>query len=177
MVIRFKPDLTASDVVARSLERVGEQIAYGLGKGGRDPDAFDAVLDCSGHVAKSLGIDRFAPGLIGGDWIWTDGMLADASGPRRMFFPVTGLIEPGDIVVIPGKRSLISGRRIPGHCGVVVEGGATISACRVSHCHGPSGRIPAVGVRDGRPWRRGMAMRFDRARVAAALAKLRARIL
>lgn len=170
--IRFVAGLTADDVVARAMARVGKPIAYKLGAGGRDPSAPVAALDCSGHVAMALGIDRYAPGLIRGDWIWTDGMVDDATGPRALFDLVTGPVERGDVVVFRGRRSTITGRRIPGHCGIVVEPGATISDTRVSHCHGPTGRSPAVSVSSGSGWRKGIACRFRRAAVEAAVAAL-----
>ena len=163
--------LTGAEVVARALSVVG-QGRYRLGKGGRRPanlTPFDAagLCDCSGFAAWSMGLDRYQPGRIAGDWISTDAIVADAQGPGRMFAVVGRLTaagldrpagwQPGDLVAYPGRRAL--GRRVAiGHVGVIVEVGATIAACRVCHC-AASGRV-AVRVSDGRPWAaRGIVVR------------------
>ncbi len=153
-------DPRAARVVARALSAAGT-CTYALGRGGRHPEAAspgdaDGRLDCSGFASWCLGLDRKSDAIDGG-WISTDSIVRDATGKRRLFRSVDE-IHAGDLVVFPGRY--VAGRRVAiGHVGVVVEAGPTIEACRVAHCHGPSGRSPAISVRDGRTWRRGIAVR------------------
>lgn len=143
--------------VRRALSVVG-QGRYRLGRGGRKPLAstpFDAegLADCSGYASWCLGLDRYQPGRIGGDWISTDSIVRDATGPQAMFRPVSITDwRPGDLLVYPGRR--VGGVRVAiGHVGVITVPGATILECRVAHCaasRSPSGG--AVRVSDGRPW-------------------------
>jgi len=160
--IAAAPDPRAARVVARALSAVGT-CTYSLGKGGRHPEAAspgdgEGRCDCSGYASWAMGLDRKSDAIDGG-WISTDSIVRDATGPRRMFRVVpAGQIRAGDLVVFGGRWA--KGRRVAiGHVGVVVEAGPTIEACRVAHCHGPSGRSPAISVRDGRTWRRGIAVR------------------
>ena len=151
--------LTGAEVVARALSVVG-QGRYRLGKGGRRPanlTPFDAagLCDCSGFAAWSMGLDRYQPGRIAGDWISTDAIVADAQGPGRMFAVVGRLTaggldrpagwQPGDLVVYPGRRVL--GRRVAiGHVGVVVAvTGPGWSGLDVVDCAGR--RPPAIAHR------------------------------
>ena len=149
-----------SATVRRALSVVG-QGRYRLGRGGRKPAALapfdrDGLADCSGYASWCLGLDRYQPGAIDGDWISTDSIYRDATGPHRMFrdVPVGGggqWAMPGDLVVYPGRH--VGGVRVAiGHVGVVVEPGPTIATCRVAHC-AASGKV-AVRVSDGRPWAR-----------------------
>lgn len=158
-------DATEADAVRRALSVVG-QGRYSLGKGGRSPAAstpFDREgrCDCSGMVAWAIGLDRYQPGRIGGDWISTDSIVRDAEGPRAMFRPVAITDwQPGDLVVYPGRR--VGGVRVAiGHVGIVVVVGPTIAECRVAHCAASRHAGPgAVRVSDGRPWaRRGVVVR------------------
>lgn len=76
-------------VALRARSMVGRGV-YRLGRGGRKPLAsspFDAAgeADCSGYAAWAIGLDRYQPGDIGGDWISTDSIVRDARGPRAMF--------------------------------------------------------------------------------------------
>lgn len=160
--IASEVDPRAARTVARALAAVGT-CTYTLGRGGRDPDAASpgdsaGRCDCSGFASWALGLDRKTD-AIGGGWISTDSIVRDATGPRRMFRIVAaGEIRAGDLVVFGGRH--VDGRRVAiGHVGVVVEAGPTIEASRVAHCHGPGGRSPAISVRDGRTWRRGVAVR------------------
>lgn len=161
--IEETPDPRAARVVARALSAVGT-CTYSLGKGGRHPESptpgdAQGRLDCSGFASWCLGLDRKSDAIDGG-WISTDSIVRDATGKRRLFRVVpAGQIRAGDLVVFPGRY--VAGRRVAiGHVGVVVEAGPTIEASRVAHCHGPSGRSPAISVRDGRTWRRGIAVRL-----------------
>lgn len=157
------PDPRAALAVDRALGAVGT-CTYSLGKGGRHPESptpgdAQGRLDCSGFASWCLGLDRKSDAIDGG-WISTDSIVRDATGKRRLFRVVpAGQIRAGDLVVFPGRY--VAGRRVAiGHVGVVVEAGPTIEASRVAHCHGPSGRSPAISVRDGRTWRRGIAVRL-----------------
>lgn len=156
------PDPRAERVVARARRHLGTG-RYGLGRGGRHPDAVtpfdrDGLCDCSGFAAWSLGRDRKTD-EIGGGWISTDSIVADATGPRRMFRAVPiGEAAPGDLVVYGGQR--VGGVRVRiGHVGVVVEAGATWDAVRVVHCHG--GKRPAVSESTAALWgrKRGIVVR------------------
>lgn len=174
------PALTPVDPIARALSpAVLNHGVYRLGKGGRRPLALmpfdaDGYLDCSGYVSWCLGLDRYQPGRIGGDWISTDTIVRDVTGPRAMFAPVPAAfagsrlfvgVRPGDLVVYAGR--VVAGVRVAiGHVGVVVEaphplGESAIGECRVAHC--AASRNPAGGavrVSDGRPWAaRGIVVR------------------
>lgn len=154
------------DAVCRALSVVGQGV-YRLGRGGRSPMAAtpfdrDGRCDCSGYAAWCLGLDRYQPGRIGGDWISTDSIVRDANGPRAMFQSVSITDwRPGDLVVYPGRY--VAGARVAiGHVGVLVVPGPTIAECRVSHCaasrHAGKG---AVRVSDGKPWvKRGVVVRL-----------------
>ena len=154
--IAATPDPRAGRAVARARQHVGTG-RYGLGRGGRKPDAVtpfdrDGLCDCSGYASWALGLDRYQPGAIGGDWISTDAIVRDATGPRRMFRAVE-LIDarPGDLVVYGGRH--VGGVRVRiGHVGMVVEPGATWEATRVVHCHG--GKAPAVSESSAALWGR-----------------------
>ncbi len=150
-------DPRAARVVARAESQL-DTGRYGLGKGGRHPDAptpFDkaGLCDCSGFaLAWCYGWDRYAPGLIGGDWHGTGGVYADATGPQRVWraLPIDEA-RPGDALVYPTR--VIDGRKRIGHCAVVVGPNAVI------HCHG--GRAPAISRATFDLWRRkqGIAVR------------------
>ncbi len=154
--IEAAPDPRAEAAVARARRHVGTG-RYGLGRGGRHPEAVtpfdrDGLCDCSGYQSWALGLDRYQPGAIGGDWISTDAIVRDATGPRRMFRAVE-LVDarPGDLVVYGGKH--VGGVRVRiGHVGMIVAPGATWEAIRVVHCHG--GKAPAVSESDAGLWGR-----------------------
>ena len=145
---------TVSDPVNRAVGMVGRG-RYRLGKGGRDPRAlspFDGgECDCSGFASWCLGLDRFQPGRIDGDWIATTSIHRDATGPKRMFRAVP--IEEaraGDLVVYPSRYR--AGMRVSiGHVGVVVERtGDGWDGLRVIDCAGRKGA--AVAYRAGTLW-------------------------
>lgn len=157
--------------VRRARSVVG-QGRYRLGAGGRDPLAptpFDREgrADCSGYLSWTLGLDRKTD-RIGGGWISTDSIVRDATGPRRMFdlVPVNAAVQPGDVIVYPGRY--VAGRRVAiGHVGIVASvppgwayaAPADLAALRVVHC-AASGRV-AVRESDGRAWaRRGIVARL-----------------
>lgn len=142
--------------VARALSCVGHGV-YKLGAGGRNPEMpspfIGGLCDCSGFaLAWCQGLDRYQPGRIDGDYLWTDGVYADAKGPRRMFAEVAlDHTQLGDCVVYRGSRTL--GIRHPGHCGVIVAiNGEGWGSLDVVDCHG--GKAPAVGHRSGGLWGR-----------------------
>ncbi|WP_167761300.1 CHAP domain-containing protein [Duganella callida] len=97
-------------------------------------DVTDASLelpacDCSGFVCWALGLARFAPGPDAGDWINTDSIWADASGPQRRFQQLRAA-RPGALVVYPQKDS---GEHY-GHVAIVIETDDQGSATRIAHC-------------------------------------------
>jgi hypothetical protein len=149
------PRYTAAQVVARALSMVGRG-KYGLGHGSHGPDAptpFDAdgFGDCSQFALAWVdGEAKHVPGRIDGDYLWCDGVYADAIGPHKMWraIPIDAAL-PGDRVVYRGSRVL--GVRKPGHCAVVVAvNGPTWAQLDCVDCHG--GRGPAVGHRSGALW-------------------------
>lgn len=168
-----EPAVATPDAVKRALSVVGQGV-YRLGRGGRKPLAstpFDAEgrCDCSGYVSWAMGLDRYQPGRIGGDWISTDSIVRDAEGPRAMFelvaaptprVPSVAHVSAGDLVVYPGRH--VGGVRVAiGHVGVIAVVGPTIAECRVAHCAASRHAGPgAVRVSDGRPWaKRGIVVR------------------
>lgn len=127
---------------------------YALGAGGRDPNAPTPFIagrcDCSGFVAWAVGYDRKI-GALAFEWLNTDTMIIDALSENLFYELVTKEYLPGDVVVYPGIDLNRDGKRDRvGHCGVIVEGGALISQCRVVHCQ--ARRSPAVIETDGAPF-------------------------
>jgi hypothetical protein len=108
---------------ARSALRSG---TYGLGKGGRRPkhrfpwDTGDSarLVDCSGFVSGCVGVDRYQPHGISGEWIETSAVYRDAIGEQRMFRRVKKP-QAGDLIVYPDRNG---GQ---GHIGIIsrVDGG------------------------------------------------------
>ena len=148
---------TAADQAAtRALSVVG-QARYKLGKGGRKPRALvpwdaEGLCDCSGFASWCLGLDRYQPGRIEGEWISTTSIYRDATGPHRMFAAVAlEDARPGDLVVYPstyraGVRTGI------GHVGVIVNVGGGWSGLGIVDCASRKGA--AIGHRDGGLWGR-----------------------
>jgi cell wall-associated NlpC family hydrolase len=156
----------AEEVVRRALSCVGTGI-YGLGKGGRDPKApspLDAhgLADCSAFLAWAWGESRYDPDdgedEIGGDWIYTDALEADAKGRQRF----CRQIAVAD--VLPGDGLVYGAGAKVGHCAIVVAVPAVVrrfADLTVVHCHGPSGKGPAITRANGGLWDRkgGIAIR------------------
>lgn len=142
---------------ARSMVGRGK---YRLGTGGRKPTApapfdRDGYCDCSGFTSWALGLDRYQPGRIAGDWLSTDAMYADAMGSHRLFDRIPGPADaaPGDLVVYRSKRNVAGVRTSIGHVGVVADGGGeTWADLRVVHC-AASGAV-AVRESDAALWGR-----------------------
>lgn len=171
--IDLTPDLSVS-AVARAVACEGRG-RYALGTGGRHPESADPFgtrrdyratgavwCDCSGFTSFALGLDRYQPGKIAGDWLGCNQMAADAVGPQRMFRTVAPAdVRPGDLLVYPGRS--VGGRRVAiGHVSVVVARPAfvrSLADVAVTHCHG--GRGPAVSRATGALWERrgGIAVR------------------
>lgn len=156
----------AAEVVRRATSCEGTGV-YGLGKGGKDPAApspLDAhgLCDCSGFVAWAWGEPRHDPDdgedEIGGDWIYTDALEADGRGPQRFARRVMpASVLPGDALVYGAGAKV-------GHCSIVVAVPAAVrrfADVTVVHCHGPSGRGPAITRSSGALWDRkgGIAIR------------------
>lgn len=172
--------------VVRRVESVVDTGLYGLGSGARDPSApsplgpyqarrgedprqvasrraMGAVwLDCSGLVAWAWSEPRHDPDdgedEIGGDWIYTDALEADAKGRQRFCrrIPVAD-VQPGDGLVYGAGAKV-------GHCAIVVARPRVVrrfADVGVIHCHGPSGHGPAITRATGALWdrRSGIAIR------------------
>lgn len=150
-VIAIEGQVTAE----RARSQVGRGV-YKLGTGGRDPHAATPFItgqcDCSGFVAWCLGLDRYQPGKIDGDWVSTTAVWRDAQGPRRLFERVEpAQATAGDIVVYGSTYE--HGRRVGiGHIGVVVEPAVIVATMRIVHC-AASGEI-AVRESNGAVWDR-----------------------
>lgn len=147
------PSHPEPDAVRRALSVVGTG-RYHLGRGGRRPGnstPLDAAgeSDCSGLVSWALGLDRYQPGRIGGDWISTASMVRDAMGPRQMFAPVAlADAVPGDVVTYKATIGV-------GHCGVIVAvNGPTWRELDIVDC--AARKPPAIAHRadGGDLWRR-----------------------
>jgi hypothetical protein len=165
---------------ARSIK----SIAYGLGKGGRDPDAQspadrDGRLDCSGLTCWLHRLDRRQ--VVDGDEVWlgTGGIIADAhccapgTGPcpqcenklrlhrgKRRWYAEVDRPELGDLLVYASDKK---GGRPYGHVGMVTGGlpsewDPKVPSCwkalEVTDCHGPNGRRPGVTLVTGSGWGR-----------------------
>ena len=152
-------DPWAAEVVRRALSVEGTGI-YGLGKGGRDPLApspLDALGrgDCSAFLAWCWSESRKdsddGDDEIAGDWIYTDALARDALGPQRFCRRVAiADVQPGDALVYGAGAKV-------GHCAIVVGRAAAVHAfadLAVAHCHGPSGKGPAITRASGALWDR-----------------------
>jgi hypothetical protein len=143
---------------ARSIK----SIAYGLGRGGRKPDAEspadkDGRCDCSGLTCWIDRLDRLQ--VVDGEEVWlsTSGIIADAQGKRRWYVEVDRP-ELGDLLVYASDKK--AGRPY-GHVGMVTGGlpaewDPKVPACwkalEVTDCHGPNGRRPGVSLVTGSGW-------------------------
>lgn len=153
-----------ADMVARAAHARSLRISYALGRGGRDPDATSPAdergrCDCSGLTAWLHRIDRRQ--VVDGAEIWlgTGGIIEDAMGPRRWYEQIDRP-ELGALVVYASDKA--AGRPY-GHVGMVT-GGLTAEwdprslalwrALRVTHCHGPTGLVPAVEETGAGLWAR-----------------------
>lgn len=178
-------DAWAAEVVRRALSVEGTGI-YGLGCGGRDPAAVSPLgayqphkgeaeavtkarralgpvwCDCSGFLAWCWSESRHDPDdgedEIGGDWIYTDALEADARGKQRFARRVLPpAVRPGDGLVYGAGAKV-------GHCAIVVAVKPVVRSfadVTVVHCHGPSGKGPAITRATGGLWDRkgGIAIR------------------
>ncbi len=149
--------MTPDEIVARARSAIGRPTVYKLGKGGRKPDAphpadANGQCDCSGAVAWFLGLDRYQPGKVSGDWLSTSSMVREATAGR--LFRVVVDPEPGDVVVYGDYVK--DGIRRQGHCGIVVAAPAQClpdvwSSIRVVHCSsGNSKRGDAIQETDAK---------------------------
>ncbi len=145
-----------------AVARLITSIAYGLGKGGRDPDAKspadkDGRLDCSGLTCWLHRLDRLQ--MVDGEEVWlgTGGIIADAQGHRRWYEPIERP-ELGALLVYASDKQ--RGRPY-GHVGMVTGGlpcewdpknPACWKALQVTDCHGPNGRRPGVTTVSGAGW-------------------------
>jgi hypothetical protein len=153
-------NVTLSDVVTRARSVVGSG-TYKLGMGGRNPelnepfDKFDRC-DCSGFVAWCLGIDRYQPGRIDGDWIETTAVYHDT----QLFTPMNDRL-PGYVIVYPDANGH------QGHIGIISAvdfGGRITRVIHCSHSNSESGKgavqETAPNVFLAHPWR---VLRFNAA--------------
>jgi hypothetical protein len=156
---------TVDDMLARRAHAESlRDIAYGLGCGGRDPDAAspadrDGRLDCSGYTCWLHRLDRLQ--VVDGDEVWlgTGGIIADATG-KRLWYTQIDRPEVGALLVYASDGK--AGRPY-GHVGMIVGGlpaewdpkdAALWKALQVTDCHGPRGRKPGVMTVSGAGWGR-----------------------
>lgn len=178
-------DPWAAEVVRRALSCEGTGL-YGLGSGGRDPSAPSPLgeyqprrgedprqvaarrklgkvwCDCSGFLAFTWSEPRKdtddGDDEIPGDWIYTDALEADGRGGQRFgrrIMPPS--VRPGDGLVYGAGAKV-------GHCAIVIAVPAVVrrfADVTVMHCHGPSGKGPAITRASGALWDRkgGIAIR------------------
>lgn len=125
--------------VMHAKSAVGRGTRYVLGQGGFHPlDSLptrSAACDCSGFAAWVLGISRWQadkgkPWSKHIPWIETSAIVADATGPQRLFKRITSPV-PGCLVVYGDKKVL--GVRRQGHVGIVAEV-VNGRAVKVIHC-------------------------------------------
>jgi len=160
---------TRVEAIGRALSMIGQPIEYQLKphNGGGNPDAPDpathwidnertprATCDCAGFVAWCLGYDRYQPRNFPhwGGWINTDSMLFAAQVTSTWFAPSPYYdAEPGEIVVYGSRINPKTGKRVPGHVGIITHRFPQ----RVTHCS--SGNFIrlgyAVAETDDAPWR------------------------
>jgi len=149
--IDLPPDLTVPSVV-RALRAEGQGI-YGLGKGGRrpgDPLPFDreGKLDCSGLLSwvweESRKDSDDGEDDIDGDWIYTTALFIAAKNKSHGWIEVAPAdVQPGDGLVYRGGTPT---QKI-GHCMLAIARQPkvrTFADVLGIHCHGPSGKGPAV---------------------------------
>ena len=95
---------------------------------------------------------------MGGDGIYTDALEADAKGKQRFCRRILPpAVKPGDGLVYGAGAKV-------GHCAIVVAVPAVVrrfADLTVVHCHGPSGKGPAITRSSGALWDRkgGIAIR------------------
>lgn len=175
----------ADEAVRRALSVEGTGL-YGLGCGGKDPSALSPLGeyhprpgedprvaaarramgrvwgDCSGFLAWAWSESRHDPDdgedEIGGDWIYTDALEADGRGPQKF----ARRVMPPD--VMPGDGLVYGAGAKVGHCAIVIARGKVVrrfADVTVIHCHGPSGKGPAITRSSGALWDRkgGIAIR------------------
>jgi CHAP domain-containing protein len=140
--------VTLAQIIKRARSVVGEG-KYLLGAGGRVPShatPFDehGQCDCSGFVAWCLGQDRFQPSHIGGNWIETTDIVADATGPQKMFERVYEK-KPGYVIVYADK----GGHQ--GHVGIISTWPDQHGGFRVIHCSMGNYRTKGVAIAETGP--------------------------
>ena len=128
--------MNRNQLLARARSQISQGVRYKLGKGGMNPAASSPVnlerqCDCSGFVARCLGISRMTTHPLyvkfNGGWINTDAVVHDANEVTG-FFERLAAPEPGAMIVFPSP-----GANKVGHIGIVsavVQGAVT----KVIHC-------------------------------------------
>ncbi len=198
-MVWYSPPLPA----AAPADSPGGPIRYRLKKksGGRDPFAQHPAdwsyglrvptCDCMGLVAWCWGFDRYQAArydrgvngeIIYDGWINTDSMILGSHAPIRSWFDQIPDPEPGAIVVY-GSRYRGSGRRKPGHTGIVVDpipekfnaaDPDSWKSLRVIHCSSRSDRKHGAAIQEtngaprGRRPRSPLFLRYTRAVVLPA---------
>jgi hypothetical protein len=128
-----RPFDPAAALAALKAENPAKHAAYaaGLQRLGMLPEQLPRnACDCSGFVAWCLGLPRHPMALNGRDdqWLYTDGIHADALG-RRQAFTALETAQVGALLVFPGAGPA----RPVGHVAWItaVDGGR---ATRILHC-------------------------------------------
>jgi cell wall-associated NlpC family hydrolase len=122
--------VTGSQIVSRARSAIGMGCAYGLGKGGFDPDApmpfgRAKLCDCSGFVAWVFGVSRDLRGNPrypkGVGWFETSNLVKDAQSPWGDFDLVKWSDAKPGMIVVYGDSPPPARRQ--GHVGVVATVG------------------------------------------------------
>lgn len=107
-----------------------EPLALAMDIDVHDPDLVREACDCSGFVCWTLGFARSCPGPNGtDDWINTDSIWADATGPQKRFERIAKG-RPGALIVYPKMDS----HENYGHVAVVVQTDLDGDATLIAHC-------------------------------------------
>jgi hypothetical protein len=119
--------------------------------------------DCFGFaVNKCFNIVRHRPGFNKGPWATVEddlncnSAIEDSEHKKELFIPVTGEIQPGDLLAYPTID--VSNKKFIGHIAIVVSWapgwkvGDKYAGLWVVQCSGPNGRTPAITMTTAAHW-------------------------